>query len=74
MLDPASSGTGGDDDVVSSDDVGALDLDDLGDLGEALGALSSDDEEGALDGEGDDLGEPAGLEAAMSGMSISSET
>lgn len=71
MLDPASSGTGGDDDVVSSDDVGALDLDDLG---EALGASSSDDEEGALDGEGDDLGEPAGLEAAMSGMSISSET
>lgn len=74
MLDPASSDTGGDDDVVSSDGVGALDLDDLGDLGEALGALLSDDEEGALDEEGEDLGEPAGLEAAMSGMSISSET
>jgi len=74
VVDPASSDTGGDDDVVSSDGVGALDLDDLGDLGEALGALSSDEEEGAFDGEGEDLGEPAGLEAAMSGMSISSET
>ena len=71
MLDPASSDTGGDDDVISSDGVGAFDLDDLG---EALGALSLDDEEGALDGEGEELGEPAGLEAATSGMSMSSET